>query len=251
MLSLWETPPRSAAADDGGPTIRSPDRKETARLVKMLAHERPIWKRGVVRIAGVDEVGVGPLAGPVVAGAVILEPHAVIPGVDDSKKLSPRRREELARAIRERAIAIAIGMATVEEIDVLNILQASRLAMQRAVLALRPPAEHLLVDARSVPGVDVPQAGIIHGDALSQSIAAASIVAKVYRDDLMAELATLYPGYGFELHSGYPTPAHLKALRYLGPCAIHRRSFAPVREAAGEVARKKPRKRQPAQVPGA
>jgi ribonuclease HII len=144
-------------------------------------------------------------------------------------------------------VALAIGVSTVEEIDELNILQASRLAMQRAVMALLPPAEHLLVDARSVPGVEIPQKGIIHGDALSQSIAAASIIAKVYRDDLMAELATEFPGYGFEIHCGYPTPAHLKALKALGPCAIHRQSFAPVREASGEVVEKKRGKRKSAQ----
>ena len=214
---------------------RRSDRDESARLLALTAHERRLWRRGVIRVAGVDEVGVGPLAGPVVAGAVMLPPDTFIPGVNDSKKLTAQQRDRLAAAIREEAWAMGIGAATVEEIDRLNILQASRLAMQRAVLALTLEPEHLLVDARTVPNVTMPQQGIVHGDALSQSIAAASIIAKVFRDDLMAELGRTYPGYGFEQHAGYPTVSHLKALKRLGPCAIHRRSFGPVKAALGEV----------------
>lgn len=209
---------------------------ESARLEAMVRFERRLWAQGVSEIAGVDEVGVGPLAGPVVAAAVILPPHVLVAGVDDSKRLSARQRARAAVGIREVAVAIAIGTATVEEIDRHNILQASLLAMQRAVLALPRPAAHLLVDARTVPAVPMPQQAIIRGDQRSLSIAAASIIAKLYRDDLMAELAGEYPGYGFEAHNGYPTPAHLEALARLGPCPIHRRSFKPVARAATRTA---------------
>ena len=211
--------------------------REIERLAVLLRYERPLWESGLRHIAGVDEVGVGPLAGPVVAAAVILEPHALIFGINDSKKLAPRRRDEIAAKIREQAVAIGIGVSHVEEIDRLNILEASLLAMSRAVGALSVVPEHLLVDARTVPGVDMPQRGIIHGDAQSESIAAASIIAKVFRDDLMAELAVTYPGYGFEVHKGYPTRAHLERLSALGPCAIHRRSFGPVKRAGSTASR--------------
>ncbi len=198
----------------------------------MLFFERRQWRRGVVHVAGVDEVGVGPLAGPVVAAAVMLPVDSTIPGVDDSKRLTRPKREQLDGFIRRHAIALAIGWCSPREIDAFNILQASRLAMQRAVAGLDPAPQHLLVDAREVPGVRMPQTALVHGDRRSQSIAAASIVAKVYRDALMAGMANDYPGYGFERHAGYGTRVHLAALRDLGPSPIHRLSFAPVAEVA-------------------
>jgi len=201
---------------------------ERERLDALLLYERALWRRGVRWVAGVDEAGAGPLAGPVVAAAVILPKGTRIEGIDDSKKLSRAKREQLELVIRERAIAYAVGICTPEEIDAINILQASRLAMARAVAALRPVPQYLLVDARNVPHMNMPQTPIIHGDSISQSIAAASIVAKVYRDALMTKLACTYPGYGFERHAGYGTRVHMDALANLGPSPVHRRSFAPV-----------------------
>ncbi|MBN2885201.1 MAG: ribonuclease HII [Chromatiaceae bacterium] len=180
-------------------------------------------------IAGVDEAGRGPLAGPVSAAAVILDPARPIAGLDDSKKLSPRRREALVGAIEERALAWSIAWATVEEIDRLNILQASLLAMQRAVAALDPAPGHVLVDGNRCPAFQCTAEAVVGGDASVASIAAASILAKVARDRLMCELDRDHPGYGLAVHKGYPTRAHLEALARLGPCAVHRRSFAPVR----------------------
>lgn len=206
---------------------------EGRRLSRLLAYERAVWATGVQFIAGVDEAGMAPLAGPVVAAAVILPLEARLPGVDDSKQLLPEEREALAPKIRALAIAWAIGRAEVEEIDSLNIYHAGLLAMHRAVTGLRVPPQHLLVDARKVPGVSMPQQGIIKGDAKSLSIAAASILAKTHRDALLAELDAEYPGYGFVRHKGYPTPEHFAALDRLGACAVHRRSFAPVRRALG------------------
>jgi ribonuclease HII len=203
-------------------------RRERHRLDALLSFERPLWRQGIELIAGVDEAGAGPLAGPVVAAAVILPCGASIAGVDDSKKLSRSRRETLDRAVREQAVATAVGLCTPDEIDELNILQASRLAMRRAVDGLAPAPHHLLVDARTVPAVAMPQTSIVHGDSRSLSIAAASILAKVHRDRLMAELAVEYPDYGFERHAGYGTREHLAALAALGPTPVHRRTFVPV-----------------------
>lgn len=181
-------------------------------------------------IAGVDEAGRGPLAGPVSAAAVILDPARPIAGLDDSKKLSATRRERLAVEIRERALAWSLAWASVEEIDQLNILHASLLAMQRAVCALDPAPGRVLVDGnRCPPALPCPAEAIVGGDARVESIAAASILAKVARDQQMLELDHDYPGYGFARHKGYPTRAHLDALQQLGPSAVHRRSFAPVR----------------------
>lgn len=205
-------------------------RQEQRRLRRLLVEERRLARDGLTLIAGVDEVGAGPLAGPVVAAAVILPQGTSIAGVDDSKKLSAARRQELDLLIRKRAIAFAIGSCTPEEIDHLNILQASREAMRRAVAGLEIRPEHVLVDARQIPAIEIPQTAIIGGDGKSQSIAAASIVAKVERDRLMQEMSQRYPGYGFESNSGYGTKQHLSGLERLGPCAIHRRSFAPVRD---------------------
>lgn len=181
------------------------------------------------RVCGVDEAGRGPLAGPVIAAAVILDASRPIAGLRDSKQLTAKARGRLDGQIRERALAWAIGAASVAEIDRLNILQASLLAMQRAVEALRPAAEFALVDGDRLPRLRIEAQAVIGGDAREPAISAASILAKVHRDGLMAELERAYPGYGFAEHAGYPTPAHLERLRLLGPCAAHRRSFAPVR----------------------
>jgi ribonuclease HII len=182
-----------------------------------------------LRTCGADEAGRGPLAGPVVAAAVVLDPERPIDGLRDSKQLSPARRVMLAQAIRARATAWAIASASVEEIDRLNILQASLLAMQRAIEALEPAAQLALIDGNRLPILRIEARPVIGGDARIASIAAASILAKTHRDQLMAELDVRYPGYGFAEHAGYPTPQHLLRLRTLGPCAVHRRSFAPVR----------------------
>jgi len=207
---------------------------EQGRLTGMLEHESTLWDRGLVRIAGVDEVGAGPLAGPVVAAAVILSPGASFEEIDDSKKLSAEQRERLSAEIREQAVAFAVGECSPLEIDCLNILQAAREAMRRAVAGLPKAPQHLLVDARSIPDVEAPQTSLIRGDSRSQSIAAASIIAKVERDRLMARLAHTYPEYGFDRHRGYGTPEHLAALQRHGPCPIHRYSFSPVAKAARE-----------------
>jgi ribonuclease HII len=181
-------------------------------------------------LAGVDEVGRGPLAGDVVAAAVILDPARPIAGLRDSKKLSARRREELALQIREQSLAWSIARATVAEIDEINILQASLLAMHRAVQGLTPQPGYVLVDGNRLPRWDYPSAPVVKGDDRVPAIAAASILAKVQRDGELVELERQYPGYGFAAHKGYPTAVHLRALRTLGVSPVHRRSFAPVRE---------------------
>ncbi|MBK1640972.1 ribonuclease HII [Chromatium okenii] len=179
--------------------------------------------------AGVDEAGRGPLAGPVSAAAVILDPRSPIAGIDDSKKLSPSRRAALDGVIRERALAWAIAWASVEEIDRLNILQASLLAMQRAVAGLPLAPQLVLVDGNRCPEFGCAARAVIGGDGLIPAIGAASILAKVARDRLLEQLDVECPGYGFAQHKGYPTRAHLAALQTLGVCPHHRRSFAPVR----------------------
>ncbi len=180
-------------------------------------------------ICGVDEVGRGPLAGPVVAAAVILDPRWPIDGLADSKKLSETRREQLSDEIRTHALAWSLGRAEVAEIDAINILQASLLAMQRAVAALAVTPSEALVDGNRLPGLACPARAIVGGDASEPCISAASIVAKVARDREMVELDARFPGYGLARHKGYPTKAHLSALAELGATEIHRRSFAPVR----------------------
>ncbi|MGQ9557240.1 MAG: ribonuclease HII [Desulfurispora sp.] len=181
---------------------------------------------GLEYIAGVDEAGRGPLAGPVVAAAVILPPDCRLPGLKDSKQLTARQRQALAAAIQQQALAWNVALATVAEIDRLNILQASLLAMQRAVRGLSIAPQHVLVDGRFiVPGLDLPQTALVRGDTLSPGIAAASVLAKVYRDDLMQALHQLYPQYGFDRHKGYPTAEHRAALRQFGPSPVHRRTF--------------------------
>lgn len=180
-------------------------------------------------VAGVDEVGRGPLAGPVVAAAVILDPRRQIAGLDDSKKLTARRREVLAALIHQRALAVALGRAEVEEIDALNIHRASLLAMERAIAALDPAPQRVEVDGLHPPAAPCEVRAIPHGDALVPAISAASIVAKVARDREMAAWDARYPGYGFAQHKGYGTRAHREALQRLGPTPLHRRSFAPLR----------------------
>ena len=188
--------------------------------------------RGTVLVAGVDEVGRGPLAGPVVTAAVILDPARPIAGLRDSKTLAPARREALALLVRERALAWALGRAEVEEIDRWNILQATLLAMERAVRALAVAPEKVLVDGNRCPRVPYPVEAIVGGDGLVEAISAASIVAKVARDSEMVELDARYPGYGLAGHKGYPTREHLEALGRLGPAPVHRRAFGPVARAA-------------------
>jgi len=185
-------------------------------------------------LAGVDEVGRGPLAGDVVAAAVILDPARPIPGLRDSKKLSPRRREELALLIMEQAQSWSVARASVAEIDELNILQASLLAMHRAVRALEPQPSYVLVDGNRLPRWDYPSEPVVKGDDRVPAIAAASILAKVQRDRELVDLERQYPGYGFAAHKGYPTASHLEALRTLGVTPVHRRSFGPVRALLSE-----------------
>ncbi|MGD9763240.1 MAG: ribonuclease HII [Candidatus Binatia bacterium] len=202
--------------------------RQSARRRVLLRHERVLWGQGITRVAGVDEVGVGPLAGPVVAAAVILPHECALRGIDDSKRLTPAARTHMDGAIRGCAIAFGIGVVEVADVDRLNIYRAALEAMRRAVCALAVPAEQLLVDARRIPEVDIPQTALIKGDARSYSIAAASIVAKVARDAMMDLLDREYPEYGFARHRGYATAEHLAVLARLGPCPAHRRSFLPV-----------------------
>jgi ribonuclease HII len=191
----------------------------------MLVHEMRLWERGLTSIAGIDEAGRGPLAGPVVASAVVFPQGFFHAGVDDSKKLSPARREELYHVIRENALALGIGIVDHLTIDRVNILNATFQAMHEAVRALPGNPEFLLVDGNRFRGGEIPFAVIVHGDAQSISIAAASIIAKVTRDRIMEQYDREYPGYGFARHKGYGTPQHRDAITRLGLCPIHRRSF--------------------------
>jgi len=202
--------------------------REARRFERLLALRARLLAEGARIVAGVDEVGVGPLAGPVVAAAVVLPERPQLPGLDDSKRLTPLARERLAAAIREQAEAFAVAEVWIEEIDRRNIYQASLLAMRRAVDALARRPDHVLVDARRIPGIAVPQTPLVGGDGLDASIAAASVIAKVHRDAIMRRLDGEYPGYGFARHMGYATRDHLRALQRLGASPVHRRSFAPV-----------------------
>lgn len=210
------------------------ERDERARLSAMRHFELLLWKSGVSDIAGVDEAGMGPLAGPVVAAAVMFPPQTDIAGVDDSKRLDPATRAALALKIRAKASGLGVGVATVEEIDRLNIYHAGLLAMRRAVEALPRQPQHVLVDARTVPGVEVPQNMFYKGDGINFTIAAASIIAKTERDRMMEMLDHEYPGYGFATHKGYGTPEHRAALLRLGPTVVHRMSFPVIHELQGE-----------------
>ena len=196
---------------------------EKIRMYKMFEYERKYSDKGYV--CGIDEVGRGPLAGPVVAAAVILPKECDILYLNDSKQISAQKRELLYDEIMEKAVAVGVGMANQDVIDDINILNADYEAMKQAISKLSVRPQLLLNDAVNIPGVDIPQVGIIKGDTLSASIAAASIIAKVTRDRLMVEYDSIYPGYGFARNMGYGTAEHIKALETIGPCAIHRRSF--------------------------
>ncbi|MFP2895033.1 ribonuclease HII [Corallococcus sp. 4LFB] len=210
------------------------NRAEGQRLRHLLKFETELWEQGLLKVAGVDEAGMAPLAGPVVAAAAILPRGYKLKGLDDSKKiLDPDKREALAEALKRDVVAWAVGRAEVEEIDQINIYHAGLLAMRRAVEGLGLTPDYVLVDARTIPQCPAPQRGIIKGDSLSLSIAAASVLAKTTRDRLMAELDAQYPGYGLAAHKGYPTAQHVQAIQARGVLPIHRRSFGPVREALG------------------
>lgn len=203
---------------------------EMQRLEKMLLYEEDLKARGNHLVAGVDEAGRGPLAGPVVAAAVILPDRAYLIDLNDSKKLTSAKREVLAGQIKKTALAWSIGVSSVEEIFKENIHQAGLKAMRRAVLGLSLKPAHVLVDGFRIDGLEYPQTPIKEGDGLSASIAAASIIAKTTRDQLMDSYHELYPQYGFNRHKGYGTPEHLRALAKFGPCPIHRAGYRPVRE---------------------
>ncbi len=206
--------------------IRKPKKPTAKGLWKqMSAFEREAQAAGYQLVCGIDEAGRGPLAGPVVAAACLLDPEHPVFGVNDSKQLTPDKREELFGQITETAICYGIGLIEPEEIDRINILQATMQAMHLAVQNLSQRPDLLLIDAIDLKGTGIPVKPIIKGDTLSVSIAAASILAKVTRDRLMAEMDEIYPGYGFARHKGYPTPQHFAALKELGPTPIHRRSF--------------------------
>ena len=235
LIEALESDPRRGARDLAS-RLRARGRENRAegqRLRHLLKVETELWGQGSQFIAGVDEAGMGPLAGPVVAGAVILPRGYKLRALDDSKKLDEAKREQLAAQIKADAFAWAVGIAEVEEIDSLNIYHAGLLAMRRAVHNLDCQPDFLLVDARTIPDCVMSQRGIVHGDALSASIAAASIIAKTTRDAIMFELDRQFPGYGLAGHKGYSTPEHCAALLRLGATPIHRRSFRPVREALG------------------
>jgi ribonuclease HII len=198
---------------------------ELGRLRELATIETELARRGYRLVAGVDEVGRGSLAGPVVAAAVILPAGCILVGLDDSKRLDAPCRERLAGAIRAHAVAVGVGIVSAAEIDLRDILRASLAAMKLAILALDPQPEVLLLDAVSLPGIRLPQLPIVHGDALCSSVAAASIVAKVARDRMLDDLGIRFPAYGFEHHKGYGTPEHWQALSIHGPCPEHRLSY--------------------------
>src|SRR6266542_2635481 len=209
------------------------ERTNRARVLNMLNFERVLWKSGIQSVAGIDEVGIGPLAGPVVAAAVVFPPGTELAGIDDSKRLDVDQRVNMEAVIRRTATAIGVGLAEVGEIDRLNIYHAALLAMRRAVEALSVKPDHLLIDARTIPGVSIPQNSFFKGDGINFSIAAASIIAKTHRDRLMEDLEKKYPGYGFAQHKGYGTAEHQNSIRELGPCPVHRMSFPFIRELCG------------------
>lgn len=236
LVEALETDPRQGA-QHLAKRIRTrwrSNRSEGQRLHSLLRFEIELWAEGYSFVAGVDEAGMAPLAGPVVAGAVILPRNYKLRGLNDSKKiLDAETREEMAQHIKHDAVCWSFGFAEVEEIDRINIYHAGLLAMQRAYQGLTCVPDFVLVDARRIPNCPSPQRGIIRGDALSASIAAASIIAKTTRDAYMLEQDRTYAGYGFASHKGYPTPEHCRALKELGALPIHRRSFARVREVMG------------------
>lgn len=215
LLEIWER-------------RRARERRLKAKFREMNLFEDTLQSMGYQAIGGIDEAGRGPLAGPVVAACVLLRPGTMIPGINDSKQLTPLNRKGLFEQIKVQAVAFGIGVASAQEIDAINIYQAAKRAMMRAVDALSVKPDYLLIDAMELPS-DLPQKSLIKGDARSNSIAAASIMAKVTRDRMMEALDKTYPGYGFAVHKGYGTPAHLQAIDKLGPCPEHRMSFAPLK----------------------
>jgi ribonuclease HII len=232
-LELWtllEQDPRLGVRRLGVKSRQAWQRQEAerVRLGRLLELEQRWWAQGYTRVAGVDEVGRGCLAGPVVAAAVMLRPGTWLPGLDDSKKLSPEKRAHLAIEIAAQAQCVGIGQVEAGEIDQIDILQASLKAMRLALAQLGEPPQQVLVDGSHRPGSPFPETAVVEGDSRSLSIAAASVVAKVHRDRLMVEYDGQYPGYGFAAHKGYGSPQHLDALEVLGPCPLHRLSFAPV-----------------------
>ena len=198
---------------------------EELRLEKMLEYEKELYSKGYEYICGIDEAGRGPLCGPVVAAAVILKKGDKIEGVNDSKKLSEKKREQIYEEIKERAVAYSVGIVDEKTIDEINILEATRLAMKKAVEGLSTKAEYALVDAEKKVPIDIPYTPIIKGDALSESIAAASIIAKVTRDRMIVELDSKYPEYNFAKNKGYGTKQHTDAIKEYGLCPAHRKSF--------------------------
>ncbi|MBM7644339.1 ribonuclease HII [Scopulibacillus daqui] len=202
-------------------------RQMISRYKEMMRFENQLYEKGCQYIAGIDEAGRGPLAGPVVAAAVILKPKTALYGINDSKQLSKKKRQEFAAKIYEQAVSVGIGIVSAREIDSINIYQAAKLAMRKAVDSLNIVPDYLLIDAMTLP-TNVPQSSIVKGDERSISIAAASIIAKEERDRIMAELDHIYPGYHFASHAGYGTKQHLAAIEALGPCPEHRLSFAPL-----------------------
>jgi ribonuclease HII len=236
MVETFLSMLRTATKNTEATLSLSPSAVKLRLLKKLrctLRYEKTAWASGAVMVAGVDEVGRGSLFGPVVAAAVILDRNYRLRGLRDSKLLLPERRELLAPRIREHAVAWAVTAVDAARIDQINIYQASRLAMREAVMKLNPAADHLLIDALRLD-CEVPQKAIIHGDALSVSIAAASILAKVERDRMMCEWDAVFPEYGLASHKGYSTPQHLAALLEYGPTPLHRQSFAPVWSNPGE-----------------
>ncbi|MDD3126272.1 MAG: ribonuclease HII [Candidatus Izemoplasmatales bacterium] len=195
----------------------------------MYEYENDLYRKGFVSVCGVDEAGRGPLAGPVVAGAVILNPNHIIEGLNDSKKLTPKKREILAEAIKKYALAYGVGYVFETEIDQINIYEASRKAMVKAIETLKIDPDFILTDAMPLFTSPIPYLALIKGDQISASIAAASILAKVSRDEYMVAMDNKYPNYGFAIHKGYPTKNHLLALKQYGPCPIHRKTYRPVR----------------------
>lgn len=230
MLSACQSDPRQGVRKLAERLLKSRQAQdlEEARLERMLVEEKKLWEKGFLLLAGIDEAGRGPLAGPVIAAACILPAKFYLPGLNDSKQLTESKRDKLYNLIQTQAVDYAVGSAEPAEIDALNILQATRLAMKRAVEGLKVRPRHLLLDAVTLPAVQLPQLQLIRGDQRSATIAAASILAKVTRDRVMVELNALYPEYMFAKNKGYGTNEHLRVLRRLGPCPIHRRSFAPV-----------------------
>ena len=225
--------PGASAILDSIERRRAENRAEGQRLRKLVRFETALWSAGTVHVAGVDEAGMSPLAGPVAAAAVVFAPGSRIVGIDDSKKLDAAARDRLALEIKERAVAWSVAFAEVEEIDSINIYWAGLLAMRRAVEGLSQAPQHVLLDARRLAHLQIPQQSIVKGDTKSLTIAAASILAKTARDALMHKLDAAFPGYGFARHKGYPVREHLAALARLGASPIHRRSFAPVRAVLG------------------